>query len=88
MQIFGVSNTSWSETGITWNNKPAAGSTVIGSATILNTTENDYTIDITTYVKSQFLAGNTTISLLLKNPSPSSAYIDLHSPRLVPRRQR
>ncbi len=72
MQVFGVSNTTWSETGITWNNKPTLNTTEAGDATLLNTTENEYVIDVSAYVRSQFVAGNKTVTLALKNPAFSS----------------
>ncbi|HEX3356984.1 MAG TPA: DNRLRE domain-containing protein [Tepidisphaeraceae bacterium] len=72
MQVFGVTNTTWSETGITWNNKPALNSTETGDATLLNTTENEYVIDVTPFVRAQFVAGNKTVSLAIKNPATSS----------------
>jgi hypothetical protein len=54
-----VSNTSWSETGITWNNKPAADGVVV--ATLNSVTGNAWRdIDITSIA-----APNTTITLAI-----------------------
>ena len=65
----------WAEAGITFSNKPAAGTTALGSATILDTTPRYYTLDVTAYVKAQLAAGHSKISFVLKNPSTSSAVV-------------
>src|SRR5262249_20861107 len=36
--VYGVTNPNWSETGITWNNAPALGSTALATGTILDNT--------------------------------------------------
>ena len=33
-RIYAVSSTTWAETGLTWNNEPASGTTVLGSVTV------------------------------------------------------
>ncbi len=78
-QLFSVADTTWSESGINFNNKPAAGSTVLASATIVNTTPAMYTFDVTGYVKAQLAAGHKTVSFLLKNPSSSSPFAIFNS---------
>jgi uncharacterized delta-60 repeat protein len=70
-QLFSVANNSWTETGITFNNAPAASASPIASATILDTTQRTYTFDVTAYVKAQLALGNKTVSFVLKNPSNS-----------------
>lgn len=53
-----VANTSWSESGMTWNNKPATGATI---ATIGSTTKDTWVeVDVTTAC-----APNTTVSLAI-----------------------
>jgi hypothetical protein len=58
---FAVSVDSWTETGITFNNKPALGAKQ-GSATI-TTTAQYYELDVTPFVASERAAGNGTVSL-------------------------
>ncbi len=79
MQVFDVSTNTWTEAGITWNDKPAASGGVLGSATIVDTNDATYQIDLTSFIRSQILAGNKTVSLLLKNPVATSPAIVLHS---------
>lgn len=78
MSLFSVADTSWTESGITFNNAPAGGSTALASATV-TTAGDPYTFDITSYVKSQFAAGHHVFSLMLKNPSTSSAVVTINS---------
>jgi uncharacterized delta-60 repeat protein len=78
-QVFSVADTSWSETGITFNNKPAAGSSALASATILDTTPRTYTWDVTSYVKSQFAAGHKVVSFVLENAANSNPAVLFNS---------
>ena len=67
--VFPVASTSWAETSLTWNNKPAAGTTAIGSVVVSGTTPRWYEIDITSYAQQQRAAGASTIAIALKNPA-------------------
>ncbi len=66
-----MADNSWTETGITFNNKPAAGASPIASQTILDMTQRTYTFDVTAYVQAQLALGHKTVSFVLKNPSGS-----------------
>jgi len=66
--VYSATNTSWSETGLTWNNKPASGSTVRGSFTVANTAAAWYEVDLTSFLQSEFAAGRKVVTLVLKNP--------------------
>jgi len=72
-RIYSATNTSWSETGLTWNNKPASGSTVRGSLTVNGTTATWYEVDLTAFLKSEFAAGRKVVTLVLKNPNTTDA---------------
>jgi uncharacterized delta-60 repeat protein len=78
-QVFGVSNTSWSETGITYNNKPASTGSSLGTIAVSNTTLNLYTLDLTAYVKQQFAAGHKIVSLLIKSSVSSNPSVEFNS---------
>lgn len=60
-----VANTTWTETGITWNNKPARG-VLLGSVTVLGTTYAWYEWDVTSYVRSEKQAGRNTVGFVLQ----------------------
>jgi mannose/cellobiose epimerase-like protein (N-acyl-D-glucosamine 2-epimerase family) len=73
MQVYGVDNTSWVETGINWNNKPAPTTGVLVTKTIAGTTAAWYEIDLTTYVQQRKAAGATAVTLLLRNAIAGNA---------------
>jgi hypothetical protein len=72
LDVYGVPTTTWAETTLTWNNRPANSATVQQTAQVAGTTPRWYDLDITTYVKAELAAGRRTISLLLKNGTTSS----------------
>jgi hypothetical protein len=59
---FGITNTTWTETGITWNNAPALPGSPLVSTTIA-TTSKYYEWDVTSFVAGQKSGGATQISL-------------------------
>ena len=77
--IYPVSSTTWSETGITWNNKPAAGTTVLASWAVSGTTNTLYEIDLTSHVQAQRAAGQTVIAIALKNNADTLPYVSFGS---------
>jgi endo-1,4-beta-D-glucanase Y len=76
--LYAVTNSTWTETGLTWNNKPATG-TSLGSVTITDSTARYYTLDITAYVNSEKAAGHSAISLALINSAISTPRIVFNS---------
>jgi hypothetical protein len=64
VNVHAVSNTTWTESAITWNNKPATGAS-LGSATVTDSIARYYTWDITAYVQSEKAAGRNILSLAL-----------------------
>lgn len=65
--VYAVSNTGWTESAITWNNKPGSAASPLASATVTNETGRYYTWDVTGYVNSERAAGRSTVSFVLKN---------------------
>ena len=86
--VFAVANTGWSETGLTWSNRPALGQRV-GGVTVSSTSGGWYEVDVTDYVKAQRAAGHATVSLALHALNSTSAKLGIASreaanaPRLV-----
>jgi hypothetical protein len=72
-QVFGASNTTWGETGITWDNRPATGAGALGTITVSGTTAAWYELDLTAFLKAEKAAGRTLVTLVLRNPTASSA---------------
>ncbi|PZG19552.1 CBM96 family carbohydrate-binding protein [Nonomuraea aridisoli] len=65
-----MSNTTWSETGTTWNNQPAIDGATLGSIGAV-TANSWYEIDVTSYVK-----GNGTYSIGVTSTSTDGADYD------------
>lgn len=76
--VFPVANTSWTETGIIWNNKPTR-SAALTSKTINGTTSTWYELDVTNYLKSEKAAGRNIISLALANGTATDQLLKLNS---------
>jgi endoglucanase len=73
--VFSVANTTWTENALTWNNKPASGTTALASATVTNAAYSYVTWDVTNYVKSEIAAGRKMISLAMKSQAPADPRI-------------
>ena len=69
-----MSDTTWTETGITWNNKPVAGTTALATVTVANDVGRYYEWDITAFIQAEKGAGHNVVSIALKNPLTSSPY--------------
>ncbi len=76
--ISAVSNTTWGETTITWNNKPAVGA-ALASGTVTNKTFAWYELDVTGYLQSERAAGRNVVSLALRAPATSSLTVNANS---------
>lgn len=79
MAVYGVNDTSWSETGVTWNNKPATTGGALATTIVNSTTATEVEIDLTAYVKAALAAGKTTITLNLQGTANSTAFISVAS---------
>jgi hypothetical protein len=77
--IYGVTNTSWSETTLTFNNRPTSGSTVLGTLVVSGTTGQWYQVDLSAYVQAQQAAGQTTIAIALKGAADTLPYATFRS---------
>jgi hypothetical protein len=63
-----LADTSWSESTITWNNRPLPGGTELARVTVGSTTGTWFEWDVTSYVNAQKAAGKTLVSFVLLNP--------------------
>src|SRR6266545_3817587 len=78
MSVYAVSDTSWAETAITWNNKPARGS-ALGNVTVAGVSFAYYEFDVSGYVIAEKAAGRNIVSFALHNPANSSRFIWMQS---------
>ncbi len=77
--VYPVSNTTWTEAGINWNNRPALGTPVLASVTVSGTTFQTYELDVSNYLMGEKSAGRNVVTLALHNPSTSSIFIKINS---------
>ena len=77
--VYPVSNTSWTEAAINWNNRPALGSPVLNSVTVNGTTAAWYELDVTNYIMGEKAAGRNVVTLALHNQSNSTVRININS---------
>ena len=71
--MYGTSS-GWTEAGVTWNTRPAATTGVLATLTVNNETAAWYEVDVTSFVQAQKAAGNTAVSVLLRNPTSAAPY--------------
>lgn len=64
VNVYAVSNTTWTESALTWNNKPATGDS-LQRVVVTDSVKRYYTWNITAYVQAEKAAGRNIISLAL-----------------------
>jgi len=67
VSVYGITDTTWGETSITYNNQPTEAGTFIRNDTISNTSGVWYSFDVTSYINSQLAAGHKRVSFRLIN---------------------
>ncbi len=79
VEVYNVTNTSWLENTITWNNKPAA-DVVSLATTNINTTANQYyEWDLTLLIANARAAGSTLVTLKLLNTNTTNNQVIFNS---------
>jgi hypothetical protein len=68
--LYAVSSTSWDESTIDWNTRPAVGSSLVSNA-VHPGADDYYRWDVSSYVRNERAAGRTTVSFALKNSATS-----------------
>jgi hypothetical protein len=63
VSAYGVADTSWAESGITYNNRPATTAAAVGSAVVTDSTARWYEFDVTAYVQSVRATGRAGFAL-------------------------
>ncbi len=71
---YAVSDTSWSESGLTWNNRPPAGS-ALDTRRIDRTSYSDVDFDVTAYVAGLRQQGIDQASFVLRNDYATTALV-------------
>jgi hypothetical protein len=69
------SNTTWSESTITYNTRLSPTGVVHGTGTVSGTTGTWYEVDLTGFLQQQKAAGATAVTFVLRAASPSNSTI-------------
>jgi beta-lactam-binding protein with PASTA domain/glutamine amidotransferase PdxT len=69
--VFGVADTSWTELGLTFDNRPPVGGTPLASFVVGATTFEAYDVDLTAYLQAEKAAGRDVVSIAIINPAPA-----------------
>ncbi len=73
--VYGSSNTSWSETGVNWNNRPAAGAAALATATVATSIAKWYEWDVTSFLQAQKAAGATSVTLVVRSLTTTTPHM-------------
>ena len=68
----GDTSTSWSESTITWNNRPSV-QTSVGNFTVTGTTPKWYELDVTSFLKAAKTAGRTSVTFIIRSTQTTNA---------------
>ncbi len=77
LAAYSVSNTTWTERGITWNNRPAPDANPLDTVTVAKSLYQDF--DVTSYVLAQKAAKQSKVSFALAAPTASSYTVTLNA---------
>ena len=72
-------NANWSESGLTWKNRPAVGTTALATVTIDGPTGKWYEFDVTSYLRAQHAAGAETVTLVMRSLTTTTPYLLFNS---------
>ena len=70
--------TDWSETGITWNTKPAPG-VVVATGAVVGDVATWYEFDVAAHVAAERAAGRTVVGFVVQASQSSSALVSVAS---------
>jgi hypothetical protein len=70
-QVFSTGNSSWTEFGITFNNKPTVGATALASTTMSGTFARAYEWDLTAFLRAEKAAGRNVVTLAVRTSTVS-----------------
>lgn len=77
--VQGVPDTTWTETGLNWNNRPPSGTAVLATATLPDSVARWHEWDITPYLQSEKAAGRNLVTLVVRSGQTSVPYLGFFS---------
>jgi hyaluronate lyase len=72
--LYAVSSTSWDESTLTWNTRPAAAGSPLATRTIAGSAGAWYEFDITNFLKQQKAAGATSVAFAVRAEAISEGW--------------
>jgi hypothetical protein len=78
IEAWASDNTTWSETGLTWNNRPAT-QTLLDEVPIGNNSESYFTWDVSSHVAEAHRRGDTHVTLALKAKATTEKEVSWNS---------
>ena len=79
VEVHNVTNTTWLENTITWNNKPAAQAAILATANVNSTTNQYYEWNVTQQIIDARTAGSNFVTLKLLNTNSSNNQVIFNS---------
>jgi hypothetical protein len=73
--VYSAANTTWGESAITWNTRPASGAAALATATVATSTPQWYEWDVTQYLASHKAAGATAVTLVVRSLAATTPYL-------------
>ena len=74
-----VADTTWSESALNWNNKPAQGTSDLATQVVTDDVNRWYEFDVTAYVQQQKAAGKSSVSLAVIGTAVSAPGFSVNS---------
>jgi hypothetical protein len=79
VEVYGSDDTGWSESGLTWNNMPAAVTGLLGTISVAGTASAWYEIDLTDYVQSRRAVGAGAATVVIKGAEETLPFVSFSS---------
>jgi len=79
VEAHNVTNTSWQENTLTWNNKPAAQTAILATANVNSTANQYYQWDLTSLIASLRSTGINSVTIKLINANSSNNQVIFNS---------
>jgi len=79
IEVFGSADTTWSESSITWHNRPAADTDRLAAIVVNSTASQWYEVDLTEYVQSRRAGGAAAATLVLRGAEDTLPYASFSS---------
>ena len=79
VEVHNVTNTTWLENTITWNNKPAAEAAILATVNVNSTVNQYYDWDITALIANAKATGSNLVTLKLLNTNSTNNHVIFNS---------